>query len=81
MWFLLSSRLRQWLFMVVAVPLLGRLLAAIGRWLEARRGSSRVSTELQRTGALLNQRSRGQQQRQQRWGRRGQATGPRRGRP
>ncbi len=61
-WFLLSSRLRQWLFMTVALPLLGRLLVGVGRRLEAARGPSQVSTSLQRSGMFLNQRARGQMQ-------------------
>jgi len=79
-WFLLSSRLRQWLFMVVAVPLLGRLLNAVGRRLEAARGPSQVSTSLQRGGLFLNQRARGPMRSSQQRGARAAGYGRRRGR-
>lgn len=52
MWALLSSRLRTWLLLTVAVPLVSRLLRTAGARLEARRGPSNLSRGLRKAGDL-----------------------------
>jgi hypothetical protein len=56
MWALLSSRLRTWLLLAVAVPLIGALARAIARRLERRNGSSRLSRALYSIGDLAARR-------------------------
>ena len=50
MWLFLSRRLRMWLILTVLVPLGTGLLRRLGRTLERRRGSTRVSRALLRAG-------------------------------
>lgn len=52
MWVLLSSRLRRWLFMTVAIPVLGALARKLGDRLEQRRGTTRLSRGLHKVGDL-----------------------------
>ncbi len=52
MWALLSSRLRTWLLLTVAVPLLARVLRVAGDQLERRRGADGLSRALQKAGDL-----------------------------
>ena len=47
MWAFLSARLRMWLILAVAAPLVGWLLGKIGDLIEARRGPNGVSKVLQ----------------------------------
>lgn len=50
MWALLSSRLRSWLLLTVAVPVLAALARRLADVVERRRGSGRVSDVLRRAG-------------------------------
>jgi hypothetical protein len=59
MWAFLSARLRRWLLLAVAAPLLGLLLGRIGDVIEARRGPNTVSRLLQRGRSLLQRRAPG----------------------
>jgi hypothetical protein len=52
MWALLSTRLRTWLFIAVALPLAGALARAVARRLERRHGSTKLSRALQTAGDL-----------------------------
>ncbi|KQS67628.1 hypothetical protein [Modestobacter sp. Leaf380] len=52
MWALLSTRLRTWVLLTVAVPLVSRLLRGAGRQLESRRGPSNLSRGLTKAGDL-----------------------------
>ena len=54
MWALLSTRLRRWLFFVVGLPLIARLLHRIADTVESRRGpSSRAVSLLRGSGDLV----------------------------
>jgi hypothetical protein len=50
MWLFFSRRLRLWLILTVVVPLTTGLLRRVGRALERRNGSTRVSRTLHRAG-------------------------------
>lgn len=56
---LLSSRVRTWLLLAVAVPVAGALARAIARRLEARSGPTRVSRALFSAGDLASRRRSG----------------------
>jgi hypothetical protein len=64
MWALLSRRFRQWLLMVVAVPLLGAAARHLADRLERRRGPNPASRTLHKVGRAA--RSPKQRQRQTR---------------
>ncbi|SSC23790.1 Hypothetical protein KLENKIAIHU_2392, partial [Klenkia terrae] len=51
-WAFLSRRLRTWVLLSVAVPLLSRLLRGAGQQLETRRGPSSLSRGLRKAGDL-----------------------------
>jgi hypothetical protein len=53
MWVFLSRKLRQWLFITIAIPLGAKVLQRVGSELEQRRGPSNVSKGLQRSGEWL----------------------------
>jgi len=59
MFALLSARLRRLLFFMIAVPVGGRLLEAVGRRLEASSGPTRVSRALRSGGQAAGRFSRG----------------------
>jgi hypothetical protein len=59
MWAFLSARLRMWLIVAVAAPLVGWLLGKIGDLIEARRGPNGVSKVLSMGRDWLRGRSRG----------------------
>jgi hypothetical protein len=59
MWAFFSARLRMWLILAVAAPLLGWLLGRIGDLIEARRGPNTVSRVLKTGREFLGRRSRG----------------------
>lgn len=59
MWAFLSARLRWWLILAIAAPLLGWVLGKIGDVIESRRGPSTISKVLQKGGSWLRRRSRG----------------------
>ncbi len=59
MWAFLSARLRMWLIVAVAAPLVGWLLGKIGDLIEARRGPNGVSKVLQMGRDWLRGRTRG----------------------
>ncbi|MCW2532997.1 MAG: uncharacterized protein JWP62_2567 [Blastococcus sp.] len=50
MWLFFSRRLRMWLILTVVVPLTAGLLRRLGRALERRNGSTRVSRALLKAG-------------------------------
>ena len=52
MWLFLSRRLRMWLILTVLVPLTSGVLRRLGRTLERRSGSTRVSRALLGAGDL-----------------------------
>ncbi len=52
MWVLLSTRLRRWLIITIAIPVLGAAARQLGYRLEQRRGASRTSGTLQKVGNL-----------------------------
>jgi hypothetical protein len=56
MWALLSTRLRTWLLLAVAVPVAGALARALARRLERRNGSTRLSRALFTIGDLASRR-------------------------
>jgi hypothetical protein len=58
MWALLSTRLRTWLLLAVAVPLAGALARAVARRLEQRNGPTRLSRALYSAGDLAARRKR-----------------------
>jgi hypothetical protein len=58
MWALLSTRLRTWLLLAVAVPLAGALARAIARRIERRNGPTRLSRGLYSAGDLASRRQR-----------------------
>lgn len=68
MWALLSTRLRTWLLLAVAVPLAGTLAGVIARRLERRNGSTKVSRALFSASDLAARRGRS--------GRNGRPDGP-----
>lgn len=51
MWLFLSRRLRRWLFVTVAVPVLSAGARRLGAELERRRGSTRLSRGLTVAGS------------------------------
>jgi hypothetical protein len=63
MWALLSTRLRTWLLLTVAVPLAGVLARSIGRRLERRNGPTRLSRALLSMGDLASRRRRRRRER------------------
>jgi hypothetical protein len=56
---LLSRRLRQWMILAVAVPLGAKAIQMVGAELEKRRGSSTLSSGLQRGGGWVQEVARG----------------------
>ena len=58
MWALLSTRLRTWLLIAVALPRAGALARAVARRLERRNGSTKLSRALQTAGDLAARRPR-----------------------
>ena len=58
MWALLSTRLRTWLLLAVAVPLAGALARTVAGRLERRNGPTRVSKALYSAGDLAARRGR-----------------------
>ncbi|GAB3471716.1 hypothetical protein AB1207_23925 [Kineococcus endophyticus] len=58
MWVLLSSGLRRWVVFTVAVPVAGRLLAGLGRRVEASSGPTKLSRGLLGAGRLVSSRAR-----------------------
>jgi hypothetical protein len=61
MWFF-STRLRRWLFMTVAVPLLGKAAHKLGDTVEHRQGPSKLSKGLHRAGNLAGRKANPEQQ-------------------
>ena len=59
MWAFFSARLRMWLILAVAAPLLGWLLGKVGDVIESRRGPNTVSTVLQTGRRWLQRRTTG----------------------
>jgi hypothetical protein len=59
MWALLSTRLRTWLLLAVAVPLAGALARFVAGRLERRNGSTRVSRALYSASDLAARRGKG----------------------
>jgi hypothetical protein len=59
MWAFFSARLRMWLILAVAAPLVGWLLGRIGDLIEARRGPTSTSRMLKKGRDFLGRRSRG----------------------
>ena len=53
MWFFLRRRVRRYLLLVIALPVIGHLLVRAGSELEARRGTSDASDRLQRSGHFV----------------------------
>jgi len=58
MWVLLSGALRRWFIFSVAVPVAGRLLAGLGRRVEAGSGPTKLSRGLRGAGRLVSARAR-----------------------
>lgn len=58
MWVLLSAGLRRWVVFSIAVPLAGRLLAGLGRKVEAGGRPTKLSRGLKGAGALVSARAR-----------------------
>jgi hypothetical protein len=56
MWILLTRRVRTWLLMAIAAPILGWLLNRAAAALERRRGQTRTSRTLRRAARMLNPR-------------------------
>lgn len=52
MWLFLSARLRRWVFVTVALPVVARLARHGATWLERRHGSTVVSRGLGTLGSL-----------------------------
>jgi hypothetical protein len=59
MWAFFSARLRMWLVLAVAAPVLGFVLGKVGDLVEARRGPNAASRILQKGRGWLRRRSRG----------------------
>jgi hypothetical protein len=59
MWAFLSKRLRMWLILAVAAPLVGWLLGKLGDLIERRRGPNAVSRTLQQGRGWLQRRTKG----------------------
>lgn len=53
MWLFLQRRLRRYLLLVIALPVVGHLLVRAGAELETRRGPSSGTDRLQRTGRFV----------------------------
>lgn len=56
---LLSARFRRYLFMMIAIPIGGRVLEATGRRLERRSGPTQLSRSLRSAGRTAGRFSRG----------------------
>jgi hypothetical protein len=56
MWALLSTRLRTWLLLAVAVPVAGAIARAVARRLEQRNGSTKLSRALFTAGDMAARR-------------------------
>ena len=54
MWAFFSKRLRMWLILAVAVPLVGWLLGKLADLVETRRGPSGFSSTLRRVSGWVN---------------------------
>lgn len=54
MWLLLTSRLRRWVILTVAVPLLGFAARRLGERMERDHAPSRLSRALRRLGNLTS---------------------------
>lgn len=52
MWVLLTSRIRRWVILSVAIPLLGLAARRVGQRMEKNRAPSRPSRALRRFGSL-----------------------------
>jgi len=59
MWVFFTSRLRQWLFFAIAVPLLTLLVAALRSAIEKRAGQNRLTRILARIENLGRRKKRG----------------------
>lgn len=59
MWAFFSARLRMWLLLAVAAPVVGWLLGKVGDLIESRRGPNRLSKVLQTGQRWLQRRSKG----------------------
>jgi len=57
MWLLLSTGLRRWVLFSLLVPLAGRLLAGLGRRVEAGSGPTKLSRGLRGAGRLVSARA------------------------
>lgn len=71
MWLFLSARLRRWLFVTVALPVVARLARHGAAWLERRHGSTVVSRGLGTVGGLAGRPASGRRSRTGRRTRRG----------
>lgn len=56
MWLFLSRRLRTWLFLTVALPLVAKVLQGAGNAIERRRGPSTLTRTLCKAGNALDRR-------------------------
>jgi hypothetical protein len=54
MWVLLSSRLRTWLLLTVAVPLAATVARRLARRIESRHGETKVSRSLYKASDLVS---------------------------
>ncbi|MCU1626768.1 MAG: hypothetical protein JWP64_1717 [Pseudonocardia sp.] len=59
MWAFLSKRLRMWLILAVAAPVVGWLLGKVGDLIEKRRGPNAVSRTLHQGRGWLQRRTKG----------------------
>lgn len=59
MWLFLTRRLRTWLLLTVAAPLVAKALQAGGNALERRNGQTSLSRALCRGGEFIDSRRRG----------------------
>ncbi len=59
MWLFLTRRIRTWLILTVAAPLVAKLLQRAGASLERRNGPTSLSRGLSRGGEFLDSRRRG----------------------
>ncbi|MBA3523028.1 MAG: hypothetical protein H0T85_00425 [Geodermatophilaceae bacterium] len=58
MWLFLSHRLRTWLLLTVAAPMVAKVLQGAGNAIERRRGPSTLTRGLCKAGTLLDRRRR-----------------------
>ena len=63
MWLFLTRRLRTWLLLTVAAPLVARVLQRAGTALERRNGPTSFSRALGKGGEFLDSRRRGARRR------------------